>query len=236
MTIKYSILKSIIISKSCRFEPRNPDEKEVKTKWTVLKEHHVPSRVGNEWMFTTANPLIPLTNHTKTILAEGFDLKYVANMREVERLGYLVAWDYQHIFKLRDSEMEQVAAFLRFWDIIRLCCGMQMSEIWREQMLQAAYKRPRNYDASRHSNNTKEYFPACNIYDIDEVVSVFLNSSLAKQIRPHDVSKYLLRASGSDGELTQHYCSDYNKDVVRYNLTFNARVIDGVIRHGNIAT
>lgn len=60
--------------------------------------------------------------------------------------------------------MSDVFEFLRFWDVLRLCCGSQMSEDWRNELNPAEGYTP-------HHDVHGSSFPACRMYDIDQVSS-----------------------------------------------------------------
>ena len=204
------------------------------TGWLMLKRHSFPDDrpKKNMWVFTTLDPSKRDSDHTVALAKANYEVKYVANVTNLERLGHFMAWEYQNIFQLTNFEMEEVVNFLRYWDILRICCGCQMSADWRDVLLSGsdfkAYAK-----RIHHHNISSASYPACEMYDIDMVAMRFLDTNLAKKIRRYpELALFMMRPSEVDGPLTDTYCSQYNKDVQHYQLGFNHRVVNGTIYNG----
>lgn len=199
----------------------------------VAKRHNFPLEEPKQlWVFTTLKSTDQSTNHVAALNNASFNVKFVADVAKVEMSGHYFAWQYQHIFNLTDIEMEEAVVFLRYWNILRLCCGMQMSADWRDFL-----SHPVNYTSTphHHANNTSGD-PACEMYNIDQVASRLLATNLAGIIKPHkNLAPFLLRPSQVDGELNETYCSDYNKQIAQYHVGFNHFVVNGTI-HGLAAS
>jgi len=198
---------------------------------SVVKTHVInsypPKEENNKdvWLFTTSNGDANATFHRFT--SRGYNVKYVQEVQSLGKLGgHYMAYNYQGIFDLTDEQMEQIVEFMRYWEILRKCCGMQMSDDWREQLLPLKKKKP-GYTA--HHNEHDPVYPACQMYDIDAVETLFLHTKLAQAMSVFPNMHTMLRPSTVDGTLNGKYCSRYNAAVEEHGIGMNERipVIDG---------
>ena len=139
------------------------------------------------------------------------NLKYTQHLEDVLTVGYKIAKDYQAIFGLNDSQMELLLMFLEQWDVIRQCCGTQMSKHWRAQLIS------NTYDTSKSM---------CSTYNITDVEKKLMATPVYKLLANTKTSngflKLILRPSIHDkGDLTGTYCQTYNDAVKKYHLEFN---------------
>ena len=103
-------------------------------------------------------------NHTVVYMQRLTDL--------VERkLGVL--FDYQQLFNLSDMEMRILYQHMRYWDILRQCCGLQQS-IYNRMVLHNVSLAPNSYlDLG---------YPACEVYNITQVESSFLKTTVSVKL------------------------------------------------------
>lgn len=66
---------------------------------------------------------------------------------------------YQPIFQLNDEEMSALRGFLRYWTILRRCCGMQASKYWRALL----------HGIGNATDILKPTYPACEVYNLSQV-------------------------------------------------------------------
>jgi hypothetical protein len=99
---------------------------------------------------------------------------YVQVYEDFIKHGIASLQAYQPIFNLSDVDMKYLVQHLRYWDIIRLCCGNQQS-------LQNRLKLHNSYLVDTLSRNSEEYdYMNCDIYNLNKVEEEFLNSYLSK--------------------------------------------------------
>ena len=129
------------------------------------------------------------------------NVTYEASLETLNRLGVHIIYEYQQFFNIPTKLMDLVYEFMRYWDILRVCCGPQMSEDWRQTLLNNTSYRP------HHSHESPAY-PACEMYDLGKVETLYLNSVLMK---------HLSLPSIFDGT----YCSRCSANIQKRHLKFN---------------
>lgn len=106
-----------------------------------------------------------------------------------------VIYDYQDIFQLSDSQTEMLYQHMRYWDILRKCCGYQQSVHNRDIL----HQRVDEYgEAFLYPN-----FPACSMYNISVVEDMFLHTELSKMF-PEDL--YLIHGGNKGMYITHGMC------------------------------
>ena len=63
------------------------------------------------------------------------NVTYEASLETLNRLGVHIIYEYQQFFNIPTKLMDLVYEYMRYWDILRVCCGPQMSEDWRQALL-----------------------------------------------------------------------------------------------------
>uniref|UniRef100_A0A7S4QAK3 Phospholipase B-like n=1 Tax=Alexandrium monilatum TaxID=311494 RepID=A0A7S4QAK3_9DINO len=181
----------------------------------VIKTHHpgavshiVATAAGTGhriWVFTSAND----TAHAKQIEADlGVKVTYAQTMHKLSVKGYFLVSEYQPIFGLTDDQTEVLLQYMRFWHVVRQCCGREMSIDWRHDQL--------NKTSISRRKRTGTFYAACEIYDLDVVENATLNS---RMLREHTAVPWLLRrASFGDLEMNGTWCTWFNRQVVCQNL------------------
>ena len=106
---------------------------------------------------------------------------YVQSVAAVARRDWKIIEDYREIFDLDKEEYGAVVQFMRLWDVLRRCCGPQMSLDYRMRL----YGK-KNY--APHLTSESVAWDACEIYDIDQVELQFMRSTLVNRCngRPID--------------------------------------------------
>ena len=64
----------------------------------------------------------------------GHEVKYAQVMSRLAGRGSGIATEYQSFFGLSDAQLEEVVTYLRYWDILRMCCGAQMDDGYRAEL------------------------------------------------------------------------------------------------------
>ena len=189
----------------------------------VIKTHGgVPTHFGEHqsaWLFATASSesdvqRLRLAHPANSV----FPLKYVQFMAELSRRGHTLAAEYRSIFGLSDEQTSQLLAYMKPWDVLRQCCGKQMSEIYRAQL----QHRTPSYVSGKD--------PGCSAHNLDEVEQQLLQTDVYR--RHSHRSRTLRVVSSIDGELNGTYCRDQNARIVRLRLGQNDLALDTFLAKG----
>ena len=179
------------------------------TTFTFVKTHNEVMNIPRgSWLFITTRNGRPDEKRQKMLdHYEAGIFQQSCDISEAIREQYFVARKYQPTFGLSDDEMSAVYQYLRYWDILRLCCGAQMATEYRNILL-------------GKSNQTHE----CQAYNIDKITEMLFKTSIAQMILKHPHLAELLAPSNRDIPFFHSYCGRYNQAVVEDRLTFNKRI------------
>jgi len=122
------------------------------------------------------------------------------------------AFNYANIFELSSDDTEELIQFLLRWDILRVCCGMQMSAKWRRVL-----------ERGRELQNGSNELCRGNI-DIGAQELSFLSLTLTSQIKARQGLKEIPKPSNVDDELDGTYCERYRSFVKTKRSGHNVRI------------
>lgn len=126
----------------------------------------------------------------------------------VVRYGYVADKDeYSKLLGLTQHEESILYEWLELWDILRVCCGMQMSKGWRAAL---------QSDSPSHHR--------CSMYNIDVVEKSLMHSKLYESMIGRVPT--LGQVSQVDGPLTGSYCSECSKNIRLKGLGFNNKCVE----------
>jgi hypothetical protein len=181
----------------------------------VSKSHTFPSGNEMEGNFVVFATSAGGAEGTYTALrTAGFVVPYIADTSMVAARGHFSVREYQTVLEMTDKEMDVLVEYIRFWDILRLCCGKQMSDDWRNRLF------PRqNYNIHRSAHDPA--YAGCEIYNITKVEENLRSTVLYTAIARFDHLKPMLRPSQVDGDLDGTYCERYNEVVRAIGTGFN---------------
>lgn len=164
--------------------------------------------------------------------AWGVEVHYVQLFESLGLRGHNIVYDYQLPLNLTDTQADALAEFIKYWEILRRCCGAQMSSDYRHRLFDrypldpanAWYtpRIPRGVEAWNESHIYKPHrsqsdpnFDSCEIYDIGEVeralmrTNVFQACSSLQQIR---------RISLADLDFDGRYCERSKERTIKFHL------------------
>ena len=181
----------------------------------VSKSHTFPSGSEMEGNFVIFATSTGGTEGTYNALqTAGFVVPYVADTSMVAAHGHVSVREYQAILEMTDKEMDVLVEAIRYWDILRLCCGKQMSEDWRNRL----YPK-QNY--TLHRSTQDPGYHGCEMYNISKVEENFRSTVLYTAIARFGHLKPMLRPSRVDGDLDGTYCERYNAVLRSSGIGFN---------------
>ncbi|XP_060591151.1 uncharacterized protein LOC132746098 [Ruditapes philippinarum] len=195
-------------------------------KYCVIKTHSIKDTFfqilpSDVWIFMTSSSLLSdekkteLETHKVRIRNMRIRIPLIVDIETTSKRGHTVVFDYQQFFRLSNTQMQHAVEYLRYWDIIRLCCGKQMSADWRRHLSPKISYQP-------HHDPHGYAYPACEMYNITEVenllIKTFVYQKFANISSLHDV---IGKPSNVDGELDGTYCERCNKNIAEKDLKFN---------------
>ena len=143
--------------------------------------------------------VIPQINRNKN------KIDYIVDIVEYEKLiqqDISIVFDYQLIFNLSNNEVLDVYQHMRYWSILRKCCGYQQSR----------YNRLLLHNQSIDENSFFQIdYPSCEIYNLTQVENNFFKTKISK-LYPTEL--YISSKGGYDGLLRKNFCSYYEKQII----------------------
>ena len=139
-------------------------------------------------------------------------LTYVQLTAAVGIRDWKIVEDYRPFFKITDDEFADVVQYVRLWDVLRRCCGPQMSEDYRARLYGNAtyspHRRPGSVD-----------YDSCEIYDVDAIERELVGLRLFKEC---DDLRTLQDGERTDwATLNGTFCSRYKEAAIETRAQFN---------------
>lgn len=141
------------------------------------------------------------------ILSEPSELKDGESNFELSFKKYVLK--YANEFQLGPDDFQELYQYLLKWDILRVCCGMQMSKHWRKRLQMGTELEKGSTKVCREN------------IDIGAVERSFLQLNLTSLLKSNLVVTDVLRPSNVDGDLDGTYCERYRSFVKTYPSDFN---------------
>ena len=201
----------------CRFgSPSQPAARTQHQRYEVVKTHRFP-RPDNisdyAWVFATAvndSAVGPsgevdwreTAQHLK--IKTRLDFKFVQLTSMLARRGYLIAFEYQRLLGLSDEQLAHILEYLRYWTVLRQCCGREMSRDYRAILQNDSQYVP-------HHLRSSPLYPACEMYDLNVIESSLLTTYIYRHFASY--ARRFRSFSAGDGEFNGSYCSHSNRRV-----------------------
>lgn len=161
-------------------------------------------------IFTTATTKKGAVTTKSRLEQQGHNVAYVQDMQALKRGGIpYIAHDFAFGYDLPREDEEMLVEYFSKWEILRQCCGEQMSKKWRNDLLPEVYKK----DGLAHH-------PFCAGQDIDEVEKTFMETELYSWLDAYSNMRPFNKPSLRDGDLNGTYCSSYNERIKTEALSF----------------
>ena len=199
--------------------------------WIVVKYHDVDTALermsaiqlrksswNDAWLFTTSTRTA--SQQHRSVLSNGArsqKIKYQQNYSRVLEVGSQIAKDdYAPLFGLSPSEANVLSAYIHDWDVLRMCCGAQMTKAyrrvlwWEGQVAAAGSDRGSARSIPLHK---------CEGYNISNA-EVRLVGSRIFQLGS-DLSR-IRQLSSRDGVFSGNYCKSANQLISEKKLKHNS--------------
>ena len=199
----------------------------------VVKTHAVPAQgfPHDAWLFASEIDDTVGANDSWEGAAErmsqelGHHVKYAQVMSRLAEQGSGIAKEYQPFFGLSDAQIEEVVTYLRYWDILRMCCGAQMDDGYRTELGGGVGASPaEERELGSYLMTAKP--ENCHSYDIQKIEQHAVHTEVFQlALQGGKGSAYLRSTSSLEAdkgyELTGKYCVWFNKEVTCQKLDFN---------------
>ena len=173
-----------------------------------LKESINEKLLNETVIFTTAGNKKEAYDVEMELSNKGFDYAFIQDMQTLKEVGSsgLIS-DYIIGFGLSQIDKQQMVEYFSKWEVLRQCCGKQMSSKYRSDLYRLGKRKP------RHS--------LCNKHDIDDIEQSFMSTDLYQRIDQYPNIRELNKPSLLDDvDLNGTYCSNYNHLVHTQKLNF----------------
>lgn len=137
-------------------------------RYLVVKTHN-PDH-WRIWKKRANNTMLFMTNRQGSVIAPGLreEACYVQRYEEMIDETLFVLRDYQRIFNLSETDYHHLRAYMKHWQIIRKCCGVQASADWLIHLHAADGKHQSELRYVRHRVEDLDY-PDCELYNLTQV-------------------------------------------------------------------
>ncbi|XP_053385513.1 uncharacterized protein LOC128550453 [Mercenaria mercenaria] len=204
-------------------------EKKKSTKYNVIKTHNVSRLLtkipSDTWIFMTSSEALTseekheMSMNRQKVRNKNFTVPYIADIDLVSKRGHNIVYEYQTFFGLSNETIQHIVEYFRYWDILRICCGLQMSSDWRNQLSPSA-----NY-ITRHGLHSPSY-PACEMYNISQVEQLLINTYAFRKFAHIDsLRNGIGKLSDLDGTLDGNYCRRCNANISKFHLEINQNCV-----------
>lgn len=168
---------------------------------------------GNVVVFTAATNKKEAAKMKAKLERDGHTVAYVQDMETLKERGIAQLVDtYVAGYGLSKKHRTILNEYFSLWEVLRQCCGQQMSMRWRNDMMPEKFK----------DKNLKSH-PTCGSYDIDMIERSFMETELYSLIEKYPSVQPLNKPSLKDENLNGTYCSSYNYLVRTQGLNFWGR-------------
>lgn len=162
-------------------------------------------------VFSTAKTRAKAIETHHALVERGYRMGFIQDIDTLSDIGDRgMLARYTETFGLGEDDAADLNDYILHWDVLRMCCGKQMSKHWRHELLPADKRNP---SIAKH--------PSCGTYDIESVERGFLETRLYAEFASHMALRVMNRPSLVDGDLDGTYCLRYNDLVRTQGVKFN---------------
>ena len=136
----------------------------------------------------------------------------MASTEALSKSADLLIHDYTPALNLSPVQGAQLSRYINLWDILRMCCGAQMSTAYRETL----WLKKTGGGGGGGGGGAPAH--ECERHDLDAVEKEMLQTDVFTSCGQIDL---IGRLSDNDGRLTGSYCSEARKQTIQNELAFN---------------
>lgn len=153
-------------------------------------------------------------------------IKFVQLYDDLLLLGHALAFEYGQIFNLNQEQIHSLVAYIRYWEILRRCCGAQMSAANRIRLKYRPSDDQRMFSQKLHLLEQKRKGSVdeigrdmCEGFDIAGIERLVTDTYVFRQCGSR-ISR-IRQASARDLPFDGSYCARAEVATAKYNLQFN---------------
>ena len=145
-------------------------------------------------------------------------LSYVQLTATVGIRDWKIVEDYRPFFDITDDEFSDVVQYVRAWDVLRRCCGPQMSADYRARLYNDTRYVP-------HRGPGSVDYDSCEMYDLDVVEKLLVGNPLFRRCPELQTVEYRPPKSRKTWTtLNGTFCRTYERAAVEARAQFNDRL------------
>eukprot|EP00970_Alexandrium_tamarense_P009192 scaffold1813_cov185-Alexandrium_tamarense.AAC.7 len=186
----------------------------------VLKTHvldYLGTGGGHDLVFATASDKEEAVAIKANFTKNGFNVAFIQDAETLKEIGTAgLIRVFVEGFGLSSEAADDLQRYFSAWEILRQCCGKQMSTRWRNDLLPSELKKK---DVGHH--------PTCATYNIDTIERIFVHSKLFAVVNSYSNMVTINKPSLVDGELNGTYCSSYNNVLSTSGANFWGNTLGG---------
>lgn len=148
-------------------------------------------------------------------------LSYVQLTATVGNRDWKIVEDYRPFFDITDDEFSDVVQYVRAWDVLRRCCGPQMSKDYRARLYGDKKYKP-------HRGPGSVDYDSCEIYDVDAIERELVGLRLFKDCDDLRTLQEKVDWATLDGT----FCSRYKEAAIKTGAGFNQNPWQMRKKHG----
>ena len=141
-------------------------------------------------------------------------LSYVQLTATVGIRDWKIVEDYRPFFDITDDEFSDVVQYVRAWDVLRRCCGPQMSADYRARLYNDTRYVP-------HRGPGSVDYDSCEMYDVDAIERELVGLRLFKQCEELRTPGSTLQEGVAWAALDGTFCSRYKEAAIKTGAGFN---------------
>ena len=147
-------------------------------------------------------------------------IAYVQETSLVALRDWRIVADYAGVFGLAQGSIAalEVVEYIRLWDVLRRCCGPQMSEDYRKRLYGLVANVSVTAFEPMHRGPGSLAYDACEMYDVGAVERLLMKTALARRCPKLNNKLGLL---GSWARLDGTFCRRYEAAAVATRVGFN---------------
>ena len=148
---------------------------------------------------------------------------YVQETAAVAMRDWRIVEDYAYAFGLlpESAAVGEVVAYVRLWDVLRRCCGPQLSEDYRARL----YGKVKNVTVAQFAPMTRGpgdvAYDACEMYDIDAVERAIMKTELVKRCPDMRELAWEGRRDMEWATINGDFCRRYAAAAIKRKTPFN---------------
>lgn len=128
--------------------------------------------------------------------------------------------EFEEVFSLTPHESHQLYDYVEAWDILRMCCGEQMSTYWRQYLVgDQDDEVVSKFAAAGGGAEEKNPADICKHVDLDAMERRLMQTAVFKRMKFK--APALARLSNRDPIFDGTYCSRCAKNIADFGLKFN---------------